>query len=208
VRLLDGIPFMKSLKVDMEVWHWRPCVIPYAVATYWYGLPGATSNRGPEPGSLQVFNFEPPAAPKPRIIEGALEGETLKIVAVSGGKTQIQDVAQFRWSNNKQLWWIDGKPGDKLTLAVPVKQDGTYKLVAELTKAVDYGIVQICLDGNPVGEPIDLFNDGVIREVYQLGTHQLKAGDRQLTVEIKGANEQAIKRHMFGLDYLKFEPVE
>ncbi len=207
VRLLDGIPFTKSLKVDMEVWHWRPCVIPYAVATYWYGLAGATCNRGPEPNSLQVFNFELPPPPKPRIVEGALEGEDLKIAAVSEGNTHIQEVAQFRWSNNKQLWWIDGKPGDKLTLTVPIKQAGTYKLVAELTKAVDYGIVQICLDGTLAGEPIDLFNNGVIRQVYELGSHQLKAGDHQLTVEIKGANEQAIKRHMFGLDYLKFEPI-
>ncbi len=206
VRLLDGIPFTKSLKVDMEVWHWRRCVIPYAVATYWYGRAGAKSNRDPEPDSLQVYNFEPPAAPMPRIVEGALEGEDLKIAAVSGGDTQIQQIPQFRWSNNKQLWWIDGKPGDKLKLIVPVGQDGMYKLAAELTKAVDYGIVQISLDGNPGAEPIDLFNDGVIRQVFQLGTHRLKAGNHLLTIEIKGANEQAIKRYMFGLDYLKLEP--
>ena len=35
VRLLDGIPFRQSLRFDMEVWHSRPCEIPYAVATYW-----------------------------------------------------------------------------------------------------------------------------------------------------------------------------
>ena len=64
--------------------------------------------------------------------------------------------------------------------------------LAELTKALDYGIVQIYLNGNPAVEPIDLFNDGVIRQVYQLGTHPLKAGNHLLTIEIKGANEQAI----------------
>ena len=48
-RSLDAIPFTKSLKFDMEIWHWAACKMDYAVATYWYGLPGATSNRGPEP---------------------------------------------------------------------------------------------------------------------------------------------------------------
>jgi hypothetical protein len=208
VRLLDGIPFTKSLKVDMEVWHWRPCVIPYAVATYWYGLPGATSNRDPEPSSLRVYNFDPPAAPKPRVVDGALEGETLEIAAVTGGKTQIQESSQYRWSNDKQLWWIDGQPGHQLTLIVPVQQAGTYQLFAELTKAIDYGIVQISFGGKPAGEAIDLFNDGVTGQLYQLGTHRMQAGNHPLTIEIKGANQRSIKRHMFGLDYLKLEPIQ
>ena len=48
-RSLDAIPFTKSLKMDMEVWHWKPCSVGYAATTYWYASPGATSDRGPEP---------------------------------------------------------------------------------------------------------------------------------------------------------------
>jgi hypothetical protein len=35
----------------------------------------------------------------------------------------------------------------------------------------------------------------------------LTAGDNKLTVEITGANEKAVKAYMFGLDYLRIEPV-
>ena len=72
--------------------------------------------------------------------------------------------------------------------------------------AKDYGIVQLNLGDTPLGDPIDLFNNGVIRKIYQLGVHTLTAGDHQFKVEITGANPQAVKRHMFGLDYLKLEP--
>ena len=48
IRSLDGIPFAKHLKFDMEIWHWQVTTMAYAVATYWYALPGATSNRGRE----------------------------------------------------------------------------------------------------------------------------------------------------------------
>ena len=48
-RNLDAIPFTKSLQFDMEVWHWKDCKVGYAATTYWYALPGATSNREPQP---------------------------------------------------------------------------------------------------------------------------------------------------------------
>ncbi|MBL7077699.1 MAG: DUF2961 domain-containing protein [Kiritimatiellae bacterium] len=44
-RMLDAIPFRKSLKVDMEVGVWFPVKANYAVGTMWYARPGATHNR-------------------------------------------------------------------------------------------------------------------------------------------------------------------
>ncbi|MGD9127847.1 MAG: DUF2961 domain-containing protein [Planctomycetia bacterium] len=49
VRLLDGIPFTTSYHMDMEVWTWKPSILNYAAATYWYGRPGAKANYGPMP---------------------------------------------------------------------------------------------------------------------------------------------------------------
>ena len=48
-RSLDTMPFGKSLQLDMEVWSWTECDMEFAVATYWYGLPGTTSNVEPSP---------------------------------------------------------------------------------------------------------------------------------------------------------------
>jgi len=205
VRLLDGIPFTKKFRFDMEVWHWVPVDVVYAATTHWYGLPGAKGNYGPAPEKARVFITE---GPKPRKVEGALEGEMLKILEKTAGVIENQEIAHHKWSGGKQLWWRDGKPGDKLVMAFPVKTTGKYALSAELTKAIDYGIVQLYLDEKPLGEPIDLINDGVIRKVYPLGTHELTNGEHRLTAEIVGANPKAVKRYMFGLDYLKLDAVE
>ena len=205
VRLLDGIPFTQSLKFDMEVWHWRATQVAYAATTHWYGLPGARGNFGPDPEMAKVFV---PEGPKPRKVEGAIEGEDLKVVEMTGGEREIQDIPQFNWSGWKQIWWKHAKSGDRLVLELPVEKAGTYRLSASLTKAVDYGIAQLSLDGKPLGEPIDFFHDGVVNQVYALGTHQLDTGSHKLSIEITGSYPKAAESHMFGIDYLKLDPVE
>jgi hypothetical protein len=69
--------------------------------------------------------------------------------------------------------------------------------------ARDYAVVQIGLDGKPLGKPFDLYSTDVITSgVLQLGTVDLKEGPHHLSVEITGANPAALQRFMFGLDYV------
>jgi hypothetical protein len=111
------------------------------------------------------------------------------------------------WSNGAQLWWTGGKPGDKLTLTVPVKESGRYELSAQLTKARDYGIVQLYFDGNKIGKPIDLYNADVVPSgKMQFGAFDLGAGDHAIIAEITGANPAAALSYMFGLDYILLKP--
>jgi putative heme-binding domain-containing protein len=145
-----------------------------------------------------------------RKVEGALEGETLKVLNASGGKTKIQGMAGFggRWSNGAQLWWTGGKPGDTLTLAVPVEKAGKFSLKAVLTKARDYGMIEGSLDDVPIeAAKLDLFNAAqvVITDELDWGMHELSAGEHKLTVKLTGANPQAVKAYMFGLDYVRLE---
>lgn len=53
-RMLDVIPFTKSLQFDMEVWHWGRTKLDYAPTTFWYALPGGTCNVKPMPDSAKV----------------------------------------------------------------------------------------------------------------------------------------------------------
>ncbi len=50
-RLLDSLPFTKSIKFDMELWHWRATKMDYAPATFWYARPGAGCNAKPDPAT-------------------------------------------------------------------------------------------------------------------------------------------------------------
>jgi putative heme-binding domain-containing protein len=147
-----------------------------------------------------------PASPT---IPGALEGEALKVLETTGGKTRAQGMGGFgnQWSGGSQLWWTGAKPGQKLTLALPIKEAGKYTLHAVLTMARDYGIFSINLDGRPVASTFDGYNaDRVIHTDEQdWGTHQLSAGDHQLTFTITGMNAAAVPGYMLGLDYVRLE---
>lgn len=207
-HIADNVPFHTSFEGCIEKYYSNERPTLYAGMAYWYLAAGGKDPYRPVPLSERVGYWIPVASAK---IPGALEGESLKVLNRTGGKTEEQDMSGFgdRWSNDAHLWWIGGKPGNKLELAIPVKEAGKYKLTLQMTKARDYGIVQLSLDGEKAGEPIDLYNPNVVPTgVVTLGSHDLSAGQHVLGVEIIGANEKADKSYMFGLDYVKLEPTQ
>ena len=203
-RALDAIPFKNALHFDMELWHWGKTKINYAPATFWYARPGATANVEPDPETvaLPVAKERTDLVPVFRV-PGAIEGESLEVDQVSGGNTQVQN-ASFGWSGDAQLWWMDGKKGDKLVLEFPAEKAGRYTVLANVTKASDYAIVRLSVNGEQSKE-LDRFSRDVGHDVVELGTFDLSEGANQLQVEIVGANPEAAPRRMFGLDYLKLE---
>ena len=160
---------------------------------------------------LQFPDGFPLTAPGVWRLEGAIEGETLKVLSVTGGKTSGQKMTAFkasRWSGNDHLWWTGGKVGDTLTLALPVSAKGTYEVKFVGTKAHDYGSFELRLDGKLLGvEGYDFYNPAEVVTTGELngGRHELDAGEHRLEVKILAPNPAATPRNMFGLDYLRLE---
>jgi hypothetical protein len=203
-RSLDAIPFTKSLKFDMELWHWADTKINFAPSTFWYGRPGATSNVEPDAESAA----KPIARERHDLVPvyreaGAIEGESLKVVEVTGGRAEPQR-AGFGWSDDAQLWWMDGAVGDTLVVEFLVDQTGNRHVIANLTKAVDYAIVEVSVNDDPPTK-VDRFNRTVAQDQIDLGAHDLEQGPNRLTIKIVGEHPDAVPRRMFGLDYLKFD---
>ncbi|MBE7494391.1 MAG: c-type cytochrome [Verrucomicrobiaceae bacterium] len=144
-----------------------------------------------------------------RTIPGALEGETLKVLEITGGNAKKQGMGGFGsdWSGAAQLWWTGGKPDQKLTLALPVKEAGKYTLYGALTMARDYGVVSITLDGKPVASSFDGFNSPKVIHTgeKEWGTHELTAGEHKLTFTLAPPNPDAVPSNMVGLDYVRLE---
>jgi putative membrane-bound dehydrogenase-like protein len=144
-------------------------------------------------------------------LEGAIEGENLKVLAVTGGKTASQKMGAFkasRWSGNDHLWWTGGKVGDTLTLALPIAAKGTYEVKFVGTKAHDYGAFELRLDGKLLGEEgYDFYNPAEVVTTGELngGRHELDIGEHRLEIKILAPNPAATPRNMFGLDYVKLE---
>lgn len=145
----------------------------------------------------------------PMIVPGALEGESLKILAKTGNPApqNMKGFKDSRWSGDTQLWWTGAKPGDRLTLALPVAQAGHYEIKAVFTRAPDYGTIRVLLDGKPLSDKqFDFFGWRVTATpLLTLGERELTAGEHELTFEITGANPEAVKSYMVGLDYLWLE---
>ena len=205
-QVSDNVPFQKSFEGCIEKYYPNQRPTLYASVAYWYVASGGNDPYRAAPLSERVGYWTPI---EKFTIKGAIEGEKLKILGKTGGNPQEQDMTGFgdQWSNDAHLWWIEAKPGDKLDLALPVNRAGKYRLGMQLTKAPDYGIIQLYLDDQKLGDPIDLYHESVIPTgLLAMGEHDLAAGDHKLTVEIVGANEKAIKAYMFGLDCVKLDP--
>ncbi len=207
-HITDNVPFQKSFEAAIEKYYPNGKPTLYAATAYWYQAPGQDDPYKSVPVTERKGYW---TAIKVFKVKGAMEGEKLKILKKSAGNPHPQDMSGFGsvWSGESHLWWIEAKPGDTLELAVPVSKSGLYSLKMQLTKAIDYGIVQLYLDGRKLGGPIDLYNNGVVATgVLDMGAHKLDEGQHILKVEIVGANEKAVKKYMFGIDYLKLDEVK
>lgn len=202
-HILDRIPFTTSFKFDMELWHWKDCEVNMAVMAYYYGLPGAEDTFPPIKPEQLVLRPMPEYAGSR--VPGAIEGEKMRIVKATGTPgTQDWDDD----SGGAHLWWHGGqKPGDELLLEFDVPKAGKYRVVGRFLKAIDYGIIQLAVNGQKAGEPIDFFHDAVIHTgQIPLGTFELKKGPNRLSAVVVGANPKAQKQYMFGLDYILLKP--
>ncbi|HEY1021364.1 MAG TPA: DUF2961 domain-containing protein, partial [Flavisolibacter sp.] len=177
----DPIPFKRSFKFDIE--HGGTNDMPgvaYTGVVYWYQAhPRPAFPTLPQNLLPMSVSFKP-----------TLEAESLMNTAtVTGGELRVQEMATFqrKWSGNAQLWWVEAKPGDKLTLPITVVEDGRYELVGFFTRASDYGIFRISVNGKIVGDLVDGYSEKVEPTgPVSFGFVDLKRGTNSLVIEIIG----------------------
>jgi hypothetical protein len=192
-EILENIPFQKSFEGSIEKYYPNDKPTLYACTVRWYLAKGGVDPFGPVAASERHGYYHRPAT----VAAG------LKVLGYTGA-VQAQNMDNFydgEWEDDDQLWWTNGQPGSKLELALPVKEQGKYKVSVVLTKAPDYAIVRFYVDGEKAGRPVDLYDPDVTNtDPIGLGSFDLSPGEHVLTVEIVGANEKAAKSYMFGID--------
>jgi hypothetical protein len=208
-RLLDCIPFTKSLKFDLELWHWAATKINYGIVSYWYMKPGGKCNIEPnvqvvkEPVSLKRENLYPPVPD----LAGYLQGEHLRVVSVSEGNWEVQTSSTWGWSNNAQLWWMDGGLKGSLRAEFEIANEGEYTITGNFTKAVDYGNFRILINDQYSDRQFQGFHTDkekpVVTQKVALGKFKLNKGINTVQIEITGINPKAVARYMVGIDYLQ-----
>ena len=158
-HILDRIPFTKDFKFDMELWHWHAkCKVNMAVTAYWYARPGATD--GFQPIRAEDAVVRPMAEYVVPRVAGAMEGEGLKIVRVTG-MAEPQDWDGL--SGGRHLWWHAGmKPGDQLVVSFPAPEGRQVprRWAASSGPATTASTNWPSTASRP-GEPLDFYNPDV-----------------------------------------------
>jgi hypothetical protein len=207
-RNLDGIPFRHSLRFDLELLPWRRGALTCAATTYWYASAGATSNRRPQPEAATQpvpTLAEAIAANTPKHRPGAIECESMKVLAQSGDfPVRAQDMEPFdatRWSGGAQLLGLPKAVGDFVEVAVPAPDEAPRQAVLYATRAPDYGRLRFSVNGQAAAT-----FDGYARDVepaaaLPLGVFAPRAGRYTLRLEVIGTNPAATgAKYLFGLD--------
>ena len=199
-HIADNIPFQTSFEACIEKYYPNDRGTQYACVTCFYLDPNGTDPIKPTSvENRHGYYVKPPPG-----------GAGFSVVGEPAGTVEEQGMHGFgpgKWKDDDQLWWTGAKPGDKLVLKLPVEKTRRYEVLVKLTKAIDYAIVQFYVDDQKAGERIDLFNKGVIPTgPLSLGVHNLSEGEHTLTVEIVGANREAVKAYMFGIDEMLLRP--
>ncbi len=205
-RSLDAIPFTTEISSNIEMWHWVKTKINYAMSAFFYAKPGYEINIQPDIESVKIpvamnrTDIYPPVVDE----SGKIEGEFLQVISVTSGEAGPQS-GDFGWSGDSQLWWRNAETGSEMVAKFILNETGKFKVSAQLTKAVDYGIIQVYLKGIPVGSKFDGYiEEGVKPFQVELGTQILSEGENILSVKIIGANKNAKSGNMAGIDFMQF----
>ncbi|MGZ5441171.1 MAG: DUF2961 domain-containing protein [Thermoanaerobaculia bacterium] len=202
------MPFRRSGRITVENRSKLPVESFYFnidVRTY-DALPDDADMPGVEYSSVAFWYQTHPHAPFPALPERLvplaessapeIEAENLlERARVTGGRLQVQSMTPFadaKWSGDAQLWWVEAKPGDRLTLPLDTPAAGAYELIGFFTRAQDYGIVRVLVNGEPVGSLVDMYAPRVEPSgPTSFGEVSLRAGTNQLTIELLGKDARS-----------------
>jgi len=199
-HIADNIPFQKSFLGAIENYGNDK---DYSCVTYWYAALDQKDSFAP----VKVGDRPIHEPQKPFKLEGAIEGEALKVLGTSDDmEADVQDISGHgEFSNDNQMWLRGQKVGSWAELGLPEVPAGTYKLTIFPVTSWDYAVVQVSLNGNKVGGPYDSFTPDVRRgKPIVADAVALKGKGDVLRVEAIGKNDKSTG-YFFGIDAIKLE---
>lgn len=206
-HLESPITFTKSIKAEIEHGYdgvsntRKPRNNDYSSCAYYY-VDTPQRLAGPLPAAAdRLPHFRP--MPQP---EGVIEAQYMKLDAPESAKVDHQDIGRDArkdgdWLNNDQLFVRGMKPGETATLTFTTTATLSGPAALFVTRANDYGIVEVSLDGKVLGS-FDGYNPDIDRAMVDLGEMKLDQGTHKLTVRVKGKNPES-RSEVWGIDMIK-----
>jgi hypothetical protein len=189
----DPIPFAQRLTFTIEHGGTNDTQdVDYSSVAFWY----QTHPHKAFPALPTDLLPLPPW--KPRVIPGMIEGESLVASArATVGRVTEQELSTFEsptstWSGARQLWWVDGRPGSRMTTTIRAPAAGSYEVVGYFTRARDYGDVRVSINGRALEPIVRGYAPNVeATGPISFGRLPLRAGANTLTLEIVGKDPRS-----------------
>ena len=139
-------------------------------------------------------------------VNGRFEGEAHFL---EHGNARVQGMRGYgrQWSGDAHFLW-DGEVGEEARLRWVLGRRSRYRIILQVTRAPDYGVAELQVDGRPLGQPVDLYSSRVeLAPPVTLPDVALEAGAHVLTLKLTGANPQAKQfrgaGYLLGVDYFQ-----
>ena len=125
----------------------------------------------------------------------SLEAESfIASVEVTGGKVRVQEMENFegKWGSDQQLWWVEASPGDELTFHIEQTSAGPRDFIGFFTRAADYGIIRVSVNGKPLSPLVDGYATNVEPTgAVSFGSVYFRKGRNLVTIEMIGKDHRA-----------------
>jgi len=197
----DAIPFQKSIHVTIEHGHGNEEIADYSSVAYWY-------QREPHRKFAEILPAPARIPLRVLVPVAGLEGEGLNYETSQPPRVSLQRMTPFgaEWSASHQLRFDAQKPGDEITLEVPVQEEDRYFVKAYLTQGPEYGKVRAIYAGQPMGTDVDGYSTETLPRAVDLGKLSLTKGMQRLTFRLVGKNEKS-SGYALGIDKILLMPV-
>jgi len=134
--------------------------------------------------------------------EHAVEAELASVARAEGGSHAVQDMVYSgkRHGTGAQLFFMGREKGAVVGIEFEAPEDGAYTISAWMSTSHDYGVYQMAVDGELIGEPFDLWSpQWVVAAKSASAEVRLEAGTHRLDFVAVGRNEQS-KGYYIGID--------
>jgi len=213
----NPVTFRKSIRVEIE--HgtsgydntrrggWNN---DYSSVAYWYMDKPVKLKGEVPPAGKRISQYRPLI-----IAPNVYEFQNCTVSSASGSVSPGgQDMALFEkdgaeWLMADHLFCGNNVNGSTISLRLQVVEEQSGPSVLVITKAPDYGRVNILLDGKTIVADFNGYAERVVPALVPLGDLKLEPGEHIVTVKTLGKDERS-KGYLWGLDYLRIggEPLE
>ena len=190
-RNLDCIPFHKSYKMDMELWHWGRTKMDYSPTVFWYGSKEAKSNN------LRDVEW----IKQPIKFDNVYEGEALEVETKTNGIVIPEAFLSYTWSGRNHLLWKNFQKTDELVVSFYSEKLRIGKLKTIFTIAKNYPVIDLYFNGVKVQENIDLYSSETkLKTFLTEKDFVMKKGKNYFKIVVKSNNQKVDSNLAIGFD--------